>query len=107
MKRALLTASLALMTLGSAWAQSSSQAGMKSDTHSSGTKAILISGRVSEDGLHFAIDRKSDSDSEWNVSNVKALKGHKGSLVTVRCYVDASRNQIQILSVNRVQPEVR
>lgn len=108
MSSAFLTAiSLVLMTIGSARAQSSSQADIKSDPLSSGTKAILVSGRVSADGKHFSFDRDSDSDSEWNVSNVKALKDHKGSLVTVRCYVDATRNQIQVLSVNRVQPEVR
>jgi hypothetical protein len=110
MKKLFLAALLlALMTIGSAGAQSSSQSPMKLDAsgRSSATKPILISGRVSSDGRHFSIDRDSDSDSEWSVSNVRALKGHEGSLVTVKCYVDASRNQIQILSVNRVQPEVR
>ncbi len=110
MKKLFLAAlSLALMTIGNARAQSSPQSATKSGAgvHSSATKPILISGRVSGDGRHFSVDRDSDSDSGWNVSNIRALKGHEGSLVTVKCYVDASRNQIQILSVNRVQPEVR
>ncbi len=110
MNKLLVTAlSLALMTIGSAQAQSLSQSAAKSDASalSSTTRPILISGRVSGDGRHFSFDRDSDSDSEWNVSNARALKGHEGSLVTVKCYVDATRNQIQILSVIRVQPEVR
>ncbi len=105
----LLLAPLALITMGSASAQNSSQPATKPDAgaHLSAGKPILISGRVSGDGQHFSFDRDSNSDSEWNVSNVRALKGHEGSLVTVKCYVDASRNQIQILSVNRVQAEER
>jgi hypothetical protein len=66
-------------------------------------KSVMISGRVSNDGRRFSID----SDNEWDVSNAKALKGHEGGLVTVKCYVDSIRNRIEIVSVNRVQPEVR
>lgn len=109
MKKLFVGVLLALMTMGTAWAQGSSQSATKSDasSYASRAKPILISGRVSGDGRHFSTDRDSDFDSGWNVSNVRALKGHEGSLVTVRCYFDATRNQIQILSVNRVQPEVR
>ena len=110
MKRLLLVAlSLGLIPIGSARAQSHPQSATKSDTgaRSEAIKPILISGRVSGDGRHFSIDRESDPESGWDVSNARILKGHEGSLVTVKCYLDASRNQIQILSVNRVQPEVR
>ena len=111
MKRTLLaTLSLALFAIGSGWAQDHAQPATKSDTaevRSPAIRPILISGRVSGDGRHFSIDRDSDSDTQWDVSNAKALRGHEGSLVTVKCYVDSNRNQIQILSVNRVQPEVR
>ncbi|MFY9910400.1 MAG: hypothetical protein WCF22_18620 [Candidatus Sulfotelmatobacter sp.] len=110
MKRLLLVAlSLGLIPIGSAWAQSHPQPATKSDTgaRSAAIKPILISGRVSGDGRHFSTDRESDPESGWDVSNARILKGHEGSLVTVKCYLDAGRNQIQILSVNRVQPEVR
>jgi hypothetical protein len=110
MKRVLLAAlAFALTTIGSAWAQSHPQPAAKSDTaaRSAVIKPILISGRVSGDGRHFSVDRDSDPESGWDVSNTRVLKGHEGSLVTVKCYLDANRNQIQILSVNRVQPEVR
>jgi hypothetical protein len=66
-------------------------------------KSVMISGRVSNDGHRFSVD----SDNELDVSNAKALKGHEGSLVTVKCYVDSILNRIEIVSVNRVQPEVR
>lgn len=111
MKRILLgTLLLALIAIGNAGAQSRPQTSTKSDSAngpSVGLKPVLISGRVSGDGRHFSLDRDSDSDSQWEVSNAKVLKGHEGSLVTVKCYLDASRNQIEILSVHRVQPEVR
>jgi hypothetical protein len=109
MKRILLAAlSLAFLAMGTVWGQSRPQTAAKSDSanaRSVATKPVLISGRVSGDGRHFSIDR--NSESEWDVSNAMVLKGHEGSLVTVKCYLDSSRNQIQILSVNRVQPEVR
>lgn len=91
---------------GAAIAQSQPQSTPKAETtsaHRTAAKSILISGRVSSDGRRFAIA----ADNEWDVSNSVALKGHEGSLVTVKCYVDAAHNQIQVVSVNRVQPEVR
>lgn len=91
---------------GTANAQSQPQSTPKaegSSMHRTAAKSILVSGRVSSDGKRFAVD----SDNEWDVSNSRALKGHEGSLVTVKGYLDAPRNQIEIVSVNRVQPEVR
>jgi hypothetical protein len=108
MKSSLLTTlSMALLISGLAWSQDRSQP-VKTMSESVGVrqmvvKSILLSGRVSNDGRRFLID----SDNEWDVSNAKVLRGHEGSLVTVKCYVDSSRNQIQIVSVNRVQPEFR
>jgi hypothetical protein len=80
----------ALVSIASvgATAQSPAQATPRAETssiHRTAAKSILVSGRVSS----------------------VALKGREGSLVTVKCYVDAPHNQIQIVSVNRVQPEVR
>lgn len=105
----LSTLSLALITVGSASAQSHPQPAAKSDSNvrSAVIKPILMSGRVSGDGRHFFVERDSDPESGWDVSNARVLRGHEGSLVTVKCYLDTNRNQIQILSVNRVQHEVR
>lgn len=102
--------SFVFLTVGIASAQSRPETPAKpgrANSQSIATKPVLISGRVSGDGRHFSIDRDSDSESQWDVSNARVLKGHEGSLVTVKCYVDANRNQIQVLSVNRVQSEVR
>lgn len=98
----------ALISIASAVAiaQSQPQSTPKAETSNvrrNVAKSVLVSGRVSGDGRRFAID----ADNEWDVSNSAALKGREGSLVTVKCYVDAPHNQIQIESVNRVQPEVR
>jgi hypothetical protein len=107
MKRLLAaTVLIGMMLCGSAWAQSHSQPAAKADRTNAqmgAAKSIVISGRVSSDGKRFLVD----TDSEWDVSNARILKGREGSLVTVKCYVDADRNQLQIVSVNRVQPEVR
>lgn len=58
-------------------------------------KALIVSGRVSDDGRMLL----TDIDSEWSVSNADALKGHEGHMVRVRCYVDSAKNKIQILSL--------
>lgn len=58
-------------------------------------QASYVSGKVSADGKTFL----TDIDSEWQVSNADALKGHEGRLVRVRCYVDTEKSSIKILSV--------
>lgn len=60
-------------------------------------KVLLVSGRVSNDGKML----DTDLDSQWQISNPEALKGHEGRLVRIRCYVDTSRNKIQVLTVKK------
>jgi hypothetical protein len=60
-------------------------------------KSLTVSGKVSTDGKTFL----TDIDSEWQVSNADALKGHEGRLVRVKCYVDTEKNSMKILSVKR------
>jgi hypothetical protein len=60
-------------------------------------KSLTVSGKVSPDGKTFL----TDIDSEWQVSNADALKGHEGRLVRVKCYVDTEKNSMKILSVKR------
>jgi len=60
-------------------------------------KVLIVSGRVSSDGKLL----DTDLDSQWQISNPEALKGHEGRLVRIRCYVDTARNKIQVLTVKK------
>jgi hypothetical protein len=64
-------------------------------------KPLTVSGKVSADGKTFL----TDIDSEWQVSNADALKGHEGRMVRVKCYVDTEKNSIKVLSVKRENSE--
>ena len=65
-------------------------------------RSLMVSGKVSSDGKTLL----TDIDSEWNVSNAEALKGHEGRMVTVKCYVDTGKNQLQVLYVKPTKSEV-
>jgi hypothetical protein len=108
MKSSISTAvSLALITSGISLAQERPQpSGTKQDTiivRPAATKSLTVFGRVGRDGQSLI----TDLDSEWTVSNADVLRGREGRLVTVKCYVDSDRNQIRVLSVRTVQPEVK
>jgi hypothetical protein len=64
-------------------------------TWTASTKALTVSGKISEDGKRFI----TDIDTEWAINNPNALKGHEGRLITIKCYVDSDKNSIQVLSV--------
>ncbi len=68
-------------------------------TWTASTKALTVSGKVSDDGKLFA----TDIDSEWGINNPDAVKGHEGRMVTIKCYVDPEKNKIHVLSVKTPQ----
>lgn len=90
---------LLLLTPGIVFAQGKLESATPADT--SPRRTLIISGRVSDDGKSLM----TDLDSEWAVSNSSALKGHEGRLVRVKCYVDAEKNRIQIVSVRKIPDE--
>jgi hypothetical protein len=61
------------------------------------TKALSVSGKVSDDGRRFI----TDIDTEWAINNSAAVKGSEGRMVTIKCYVDSDKNRIQVLSLKR------
>lgn len=69
----------------------------KADTARASQKVLLVFGRVSNDARTLL----TDLDSEWKVANASILKGYENRFVRVRCYIDAEKNQIQILSVRK------
>jgi hypothetical protein len=64
-------------------------------TWAASTKALTVSGKVSDDGRRFI----SDIDTEWTINNPDVLKGREGRLVTIKCYIDPDKNRIHVLSV--------
>ena len=66
-----------------------------SQTWTASTKALTVSGKVSDDGKRFI----TDIDTEWAINNPYTLKGREGRLVTIKCYVDPDKNRIHVLSV--------
>ena len=88
-----------LLLSGAAVAQGKSES--REFTPGTSAKALMVSGRVSNDGKTFL----TDVDSDWTVSNPEILKGHEGNQITVKCYVDTERNTIHVLSVKRTASE--
>ncbi len=60
------------------------------------TKAVALSGKVSDDGKSFVSDKDNKS---WTVDNPDALKGHEGHEVTLKAHVDEAKNVIHVASV--------
>jgi hypothetical protein len=60
-------------------------------------KILTVLGKVSNDARTLL----TDLDSEWKVANASVLKGYEDRLVRVRCYIDAEKNQLHILSIKK------
>jgi hypothetical protein len=56
------------------------------------TKAVTISGQVSDDGKILV----SDADDIWTVSNPNVLAEHVGQQVRVRCQVLSDKSEIHV-----------
>jgi hypothetical protein len=99
----LMAISLAALVLTSSFAlaQELAKPGVATQEHTqtwtASTKALSVSGKVSDDGIRFI----TDIDTEWAINNTAAVKGNEGRLVTIKCYVDSDKNRIQVLSVKR------
>ena len=68
------------------------------------TKAVSLSGKISDDGKTFTSDKDKKS---WTVANPEALKGHEGHEVTLKANVDAAKNEIHVLSVKMGKSEMK
>jgi hypothetical protein len=92
MKSIVLTAALLLLA-----SPLVAQEQAKTTPAAASAKALVVSGKVSDDGKTLL----TDIDSEWGVSNSEMLKGLEGRLVRVKCYVDSAANKIRVLSVKK------
>jgi hypothetical protein len=67
------------------------------------TKAMTVTGKVSADAKSFV-----DKDNKnWTVTNPEALKGHEGHEVTLKAHVDATKNEINVVSVKMGKEEMK
>ena len=100
MKRGVILLAVVWLTSISALTQQNARSGsveQDRQTWTASTKALTVSGKVSDDGKRFT----TDIDSEWEINNPDALKGHEGQVIRVKCYVDSERNRLQVVSVKR------
>ena len=72
-------------------------------TEKAATKATTVVGKVSADGKSF-VDKDNKS---WTVTNPEALKGHEGHEVTLKAHVDATKNEIHVISVKMGKEEMK
>ena len=71
---------------------------MKQDTmkNDASTKAVSVTGKVSDDGKTFVSDKDGKS---WTISNPEAIKGHEGHHVTLKAHVYADKNEVHVMSL--------
>jgi hypothetical protein len=107
MKKLLVLAfACALVTSSLALAQETNKSDqMKEDNPQAqkATKAVSLSGKLSDDGKTF-VDKDGKS---WTVGNPEALKGHEGHKVTLKVYADPAKNEVQVVSVKMGKDEMK
>lgn len=85
---------LSLLLCGVTVAQDTmKQDNMKADTS---TKAVHVTGKISDDGKTFVSDKDSKS---WTITNPDAVKGHEGHHVTLTAHVYADKNEVHVMSL--------
>jgi opacity protein-like surface antigen len=60
------------------------------------TKAVSITGKISDDGKTFVSDKDGKS---WTISNPDAVKGHEGHHVTLQAQVNTDKNEVHVASL--------
>ena len=86
-----------------AGAQQNSRSGavrvQNADAATISKKAVMLSGRVSNDGKMLV----SEDQDQWAVSNPGTLAGHAGRVVTVKCQLSPNQDSIHVLSVKAAE----
>lgn len=65
---------------------------MKADS----SKAVKVTGKISDDGKSFVSDKDSKS---WTITNPEAIKGHEGHHVTLTAHVYADKGEVHVVSL--------
>jgi hypothetical protein len=74
------------------------QDAMKADNPqaNSGTKAVKVIGKISDDGTTFVSDKDGKS---WKIVNPDAVKGHEGHHVILTAHVYADKGEVHVMSL--------
>jgi hypothetical protein len=92
------TIAIALLSTA-VFAQQDSRSGavrvQNADSTITAKKAVMLSGRVSEDGKLLM----TEDQDRWTVNNPSLLLPHAGQLVNVKCQLSADQNSIHVLLV--------
>jgi hypothetical protein len=94
-KLMIISFALALLMSAVAVAQYGTQQPDNSKSSMS-TKAVSITGKISDDGKTFVSDKDGKS---WTISNPDAVKGHEGHHVTLQAQVDADQSEVHVVSL--------
>jgi hypothetical protein len=89
-KASMVVLALVLLASLSALAQDSMQQG------GSSTKAVSITGKISDDGKTFTSDKDGKS---WTISNPDAVKGHEGHHVVLKAHVYPDKGEVHVMSL--------
>jgi hypothetical protein len=66
-------------------------------------KASLLSGQISLDGKTLVTEK----NEIWTVTNPDVLAGHQGQRVLVKCQLFASKNEIQVFSLEPAAKDLK
>ena len=91
----LLAAGLLLLPLTASAQHSSKAAETKQVDSKVSKKATQLTGLISLDGKSLVTEK----NEIWTVTNPDVLAGHQGQQVLVKCQLFASKNQIQVFSL--------
>jgi hypothetical protein len=96
MKTLLITLcfAVAMLTVGAAVAQDN----MSHDSTPAAvaTKAVDVTGTISDSGKTFVSDKDNKS---WTIANPDAVKGHEGHHVVLTANVDSDKNEVHVVSL--------
>ena len=84
---------VALLSFGVASAQDTMHTdNMKADA----SKAVQVTGKISDDGKTFVGDTDNKS---WTINNPKAVKGHERHHVSLTAQCDTDKNEKHVMSL--------
>jgi hypothetical protein len=70
----------------------------------SGSKAVKIVGKISDDGQMFVSDKAGKS---WKIENPDAVKGHEGHHVVLTAHVYPNKNEIHVMALRMVSDNMK
>jgi pentapeptide MXKDX repeat protein len=70
----------------------------------SGSKAVKVVGKISDDGQSFVSDKDGKS---WKIVNPDAVKGHEGHHVVLTAHVYADKGEVHVMSLKMASDNMK